>query len=180
MSDFATINSNKDQELFDKGFKYFCQELGITQEQRDFIEFSVVQRLAGAGGQCLGTYHASTNKLLALKIKIVSYPSVMGMLDVLAHELVHARQHFNNEFKHILVEKPFLFFWKTTEWVRTHKGQILEETPYFEMKCEQEAFTKARELMLGFMKHIASTDSIKQLDINNEVEGAQIEEQQSN
>jgi hypothetical protein len=142
--------------LFNLAWKYFCIKLGLTLEEMELINISTVKRLGpGTQGNCGAIY--ILGDLKRIHIKIVR-TSDLGMIDVMAHELVHARQNLRGEFSFQKVLKHKWFgLWPYTETHRFHKDQNLEETPYWEQLCEQEAYMASREMVrqfLNFMYHL--------------------------
>ena len=139
--------------LFRTAYKYFAVKLGISDQDLKMINFSIVKRMRGISGECCGQYNLN-NELISINIKILDYASDLGLIDVLAHEMIHAKQHLNGEFGFATKKEKFMWFFTTNRSVRTHKGQILEDTPYYEMLCEQEAFQNSRELTRQFLNFI--------------------------
>lgn len=151
---FERMLNDRNQAMFNAALKMFCNELEITKEQQNSIKFNIVDRLRGASGNCAATYHAPSNKMIKLEVNIVQYGGTLGMVECLAHELVHVKQHLRGEFGYKQIEKPFFYFWKIKKWARFHGGQELEVTPYFEQLCEQEAYKVSFDLMLKFTAKI--------------------------
>lgn len=173
MKKFSQLLTDRNQALYDEGFRFFCDYLEITKEQKQLINIKMVSRMRHASGNCNGVYNLVQNKLLRINISICEYGSTLGMLEVLAHELVHAKQHFRGDFHFKKKEQRFLFFFKDISYQYCYKDQIIEETPYYEQECEQEAFTKSYTMMLQFMdyinnKQIRMTDDKKEQQLLEE------------
>jgi len=157
---FQKMLRTRNQTIIDFAYQFFYKKLNITKEQQDLIKVECVRRLPeAADGNCKGIYCPFTGKLKQIQIKIVNYSSVFGILEVLAHELIHAKQHLNNEFQVKQIQVPFLYFWTTIRYVRVHANQILNDTPYYDMICEQEAFNTSYSLMLDFILELNNTTS---------------------
>jgi hypothetical protein len=144
--------------LMKLGYKFFATKLGITDEQLKMISIKLVKKMEDkdVGGFCSANYNMY-GELFNINIRILIYTSDIGMLDVLAHEMVHAAQNLRGEFT---FEDRWVRYFKwlpfvlKKERVRIHAGQILEDTPYFDMICEQEAFNKSRELTRQFLNFV--------------------------
>lgn len=157
---FQNMLERKNQVMLDSAYNFLCDKLGIDQEERKKINVDFVRRLGDADGDCCGHYNLFTKQLTSIDIRVKSYGSTFGMIDALAHELVHAKQHLNGEFKFEYREVPFLFFFKRKMLVRTHKGQICDRTPYFDKLCEQEAYNLSHELLLDFCSTLKDAQCI--------------------
>lgn len=149
-------------------YKYFAVKLGITDEQLDMVTITKVAKLGkDEGGHCSAIYDMNDN-LTKIDIRVVASVSDVGMIDVIAHEMVHAKQNFDGlfGFKRIEEEKVKWGFikYKTYRRVRTFKGQVLEDTPYFEQICEQEAFLASRELTRQFLNFVHELEKMESLD----------------
>ena len=132
--------------------EFFAAELGISQFDYDSrLSIKKTDKLKGCGGHCEGLY--MNYALKNVEIKILSYPSDIGMIEVIAHEMVHAKQHFNGEFTYMSRKKKIFWFFDIVEVVSVHSGQVICDTPYFERKCEQEAFTKSAEMTRKFLNY---------------------------
>lgn len=151
-NDFINLLQNRNQSVIKLAYDFFYKKLGITSEEAKLIEVESVKRLADADGHCIGSY--ANGKLISIKIKVLHYSSTLGILDTLAHELVHAKQHLRGEFTFKEFKIPFLHFFHITKTERMHGGQILSQTPYFEMLCEQEAFNLSHRLMIEFCSNL--------------------------
>jgi hypothetical protein len=138
------------------GYKFFAHKLGITDEELKMVSIDICGKMKDADGHCVASY--LEGKLLKIKVKILRSGSDIGMLDILAHEMVHVAQNLRGEFTMSTRWEP-IFKWipflKSIVNIRTHAGQILEDTPYYEMICEQEAFNKSRELTRQFLNFMS-------------------------
>lgn len=165
----------KEKELlFHMAFKFFAVKLNLTQEEINMINVKVQngKRLGTKNGYvlgtaehgaCVGRYNMDDGTLFKVDIYIKDQ-SNMGIIETLAHEMVHAKQNLKGEFAIKIKQVPFLFFFKLPQVVRTYLDQDLDNTSYYEQKCEQEAFTKSRELtrqFLNFFYHLENSDGVK-------------------
>jgi hypothetical protein len=148
--------TKRNKLLFSSAISFFCKELGLTVEEQDMITVQEVNRLSpGTSGTCTGVYDGPNDSLSVVQIRILGYASIMGMIDVLAHELVHARQHVRNEFYTEKVKHRIFFDLLEIEVLeKFHKGQRLLTTPYYDRLCEIEAHLLSHELMLKFCAKI--------------------------
>lgn len=147
---------NETRLLFHVAFKYFAVKLGLSQAEVEMINVEVEQAKQRMGNKLSNSCHgACEGKYLDGELQEVNIyvkdQSNMGIIETLAHEMVHAKQNLKGEFEWVEKEVPFLFFFKVAIRTRSHAGQILSETPYYEQKCEQEAFSKSREMTRQFL-----------------------------
>jgi len=147
---------NETKLLFLVAFKYFAVKLGLSQAEVEMINVKVEQAKQRMGNKLSNSCHgACEGKYLDGELQEVNIyvkdQSNMGIIETLAHEMVHAKQNLKGEFEWVEKEVPFLFFFKVAIRTRSHAGQILSETPYYEQKCEQEAFSKSREMTREFL-----------------------------
>lgn len=163
---FQQLITQKNDAMLSGGISFFYLKLGITEEERALISFEEVKKLdLGTSGTCAGMYDRE-GKLIKVHIKVNRYASVVGMLDVLAHELVHAKQHIRGEFTFGYREVPFFFgLFKIKILDKFHMGQSMTTTPYYDRICEQEAHKRAHDLTVGFLALIKKeTDLIEHKD----------------
>lgn len=141
MSVYYELLMQRDLLLINEAFDFFCKELGISDEEKKIINYKIVDsiKLKNVSGHCCSKYDFN-GELFEIKIKVTNCGSVMGKIDIIAHELVHAKQNLRGELTFIEVEEPFLFFFKRKVTKRVHAKQILEDTPYYDQINEQEAF----------------------------------------
>lgn len=162
---FQEFICKKNSTVLNQATLYFCKQLGLTVEEMDMITVQEVSKLdPGTSGLCTGIY--VKEQLQKVEIKLLSHASIYGLIDVLAHELVHARQHVRGEFEFVKVKYPiFLGLMNITVTEKYHKRQRLLKTPYYDRLCEIEAHILAHTLTLGFCNMLyksqeKETDSI--------------------
>ena len=156
--------------LLKLAYKYFAVKLDINDAELAMIVVNTVRRIpGGAGGNCGGLY-TFNGELRHVSIKLLHQASDVGLVDVLAHEMVHAAQHLRGEFTFSTRKNKVLWGLLTIkEKIKIHKGQILNDTLYFDRLCEQEAFTRSREMTREFLNFINILET-KDVDINRERE----------
>lgn len=166
---FKDLIEQKNKSIIKAALIYMCEKLKITEKEQEIITYYEAKVLVGgASGTCAGIYFK--NKLERIDIKVITHASVIGMIDVLAHELVHARQHLKGEFTFEKVNTPIFFGLFTIKLLtKFHKGQNLSKVDYYDRFCEQEAHHLAHILTTGFCKVIADAQA-KTDSINNQEE----------
>ena len=166
---FKDFIEQRNKSMIKAALIYMCDKLKITEEEQKIITYYESKELTNnASGTCAGIYFK--DKLERIDIKIITHASVIGMIDVLAHELVHAKQHLRGEFTFEKVNTPIFFGLFTVRLLtKFHKGQNLSKVPYYDRLCEQEAHHLAHILTTGFCKAIADTRAKTDL-INNKEE----------
>ncbi len=140
----------KNQMMFSTATLYFCKELGLTEEDMSMITVQQVSSLEkGTYGTCLGIYVKDV--LQKIEIRLLSHASTFALIDVLAHELIHARQHLRGEFTTVEIKHPIFFgLMNITVSETYHKGQNQLKTPYYDRICEIEAHALAHSLTVGY------------------------------
>lgn len=160
---FQELINQKNDAMLSGGVNFFYMKLGITKEEQALISFEEVKESDSTSGICAGLY--KEGKLIKINIKIVKYASIIGMLDVLAHELVHARQHLRGEFYFERVMTPVFFgLFNLNLLHKFHKGQDLHKTPYYDRFCEQEAHKMSHDLIVEFLSLIKTVTDSKEFE----------------
>lgn len=150
---FQKLLAERNLNLIETAYVFFKKELNISKEQEELIQVKLVPRLRNALGTCAGIY--VKNELSRIEISILQTSNTIGIIETLAHELIHAKQNLDGHFCWIDVKKKIFFgLIEITVKERAYKKQILSETPYYDQECEQEAHTLSLELVSKFMKHI--------------------------
>jgi len=167
---FQEYIAKKNQTLFNLASVFFSKELGLTNEEMEIIIVQEVNRLeTGTSGTCTGSYNGVDGSLTKVEIRVLGYASVIGMIDVLAHELVHARQHVRGEFHFEKVKHPIFFgLFEIDVNERFHKGQRLSVTPYYERLCEIEAHTLSYDLVTKFCAGLYIKDKTESKKIEDD------------
>jgi hypothetical protein len=143
-----------DAELFSDAIKFFSVALGIGESSTPCTVKTVDNIGRGnVAGSC--TAHIDKdNKISNVTIEIKNAITIFGMIEALAHEMVHAEQfvkgklYFGKEKIYILGIFPS---WRRT---RFWKGICLNDMDYYSNPAEIEAFLKQRALTLEFFKHV--------------------------
>lgn len=143
-----------DAELFADAVKFFSVALGIGDPPIPF-EVKIVDNLGkGNVAGCCTAHIDDANLVHKVNIEIKAAITIFGMIEALAHEMVHAEQfikgklHFGKEKIYILGIFPF------HRRVRFWKGMCLADVDYYSNPAEIEAFLKQRALTLEFMKYV--------------------------
>lgn len=143
-----------DAELFADAVKFFSVALDIGDPPIPF-EVKIVDNLGkGNVAGCCIAHIKDDNTVHKVNIEIKNSITIFGMIEALAHEMVHAQQfikgklHFGKEKIYILGIFPI---WRR---VRFWKGLCLTDIDYYANPAEIEAFLKQRALTVEFLKHI--------------------------
>lgn len=101
--------------LFKVAFKYFAVKLGLTQDEVDLISIKIdsgkglnSKLSSGIHGACIGRYDLNDGELLGIDIYIKQQAN-LGLIETLAHEMVHARQNLRGEFSINYKIEKFLY-----------------------------------------------------------------------
>ena len=155
---FGTLLAKYDEELLTLAFKYFRTLLDLDKHNIP-IEFKAVNTMRkGVGATCAPVFTDKSTwrnlELKSIEIKLAKTVCVSGMIESLAHEMIHAKQFINGELVQ-KIEKRYYFFGLIPylKSVRYWKGDDMSDTPYFERGYEREAFLYQRRLIGMFFKH---------------------------
>ena len=158
MSFYQNLLNERNKKIINGAYSFFCEKLDISAEEQKMINITTTKRLANADGRCTGNYTRSSGELEDIDIDIKIY-GIFGMIETLAHELVHAKQHLKKEFSFDYEEHTFLYFFKYNKRVFKFKGECEEDTPYFERRSEQEAIEISHKLMFDLFEHLKENNA---------------------
>lgn len=136
-------------------YAMFEKELCLTQ-YRDKIWCRAVNDIpGGAYGVCEAQFRNNYKDLHKLQILVKCQPSLFGMVETLAHEMVHAWQWINGRL-HIEIKKTW---YGKKRYVRYFMSRVDEEN-YENQSCEEEAFVKQVELCAKFIEYLYQTKKV--------------------
>ena len=123
------------------------------------VEVKIVDNL-GRGKTC-GTCQPifdKGDKLEKIKIQIKFYPATTGMIECLAHEMVHAQQWIQGRLT-LKTEKVHLILGliPITNYRLLWKGSDISDTPYYEKPSEVEAHLMQRQMTKAFLEYMGDT-----------------------
>jgi len=96
--------------------------------------------------------HDDNRKLIGINIVIKETPTVIGMIEALAHEMTHAKQWIEKNITIEIKTKYFLGFIPYLTLVKYWKGKDITSLSYYEQPSEIEAHLLQRQLTLSFLK----------------------------
>jgi len=143
-----------DAELFSDAIKFFSVALNMGDSDIP-CKVKTVENLGqgNVAGSC--TAHIDKDdKISSIDIQIKNAITVFGMIEALAHEMVHAEQFMKGKL-YFGREKTRIFgIFPTWRRIRYWKGLRLNDMDYYSNPAEIEAFLKQRALTLEFFKHV--------------------------
>jgi hypothetical protein len=149
---FGKLYHEHDNDLIQVAFKFFAEELDISGEKQ--VSLKVVDNI-GRGdmaGFCMPVFNKDES-IKEMKITIKRYPVVLGMIEALAHEMVHAKQYIKGELTTEVKWRWFLFIPYLS--IRHYfNGKRVDNLPYWDRPYEQEAFIKQKELTRRFLNYV--------------------------
>jgi len=148
---FGSNLSKFDSAMFTSAATYFRDALKLNDSHIP-IEVLLVDNIGK--GTCAGTCQAIIEKqeLTGLKIEIKSNATTIGMIEALAHEMVHAKQWVKGETT-FEIEKKYLFgifpYFKVKKF---WKGADVTNWNYYDLPYEQEAHILQKYMTFNFLK----------------------------
>jgi hypothetical protein len=142
-----------DAELFADAVKFFSVSLDIGETPIPLQVKTVDNIGRGNVAGCCTALIDENNLVYRIDIEIKIGITIFGMVEALAHEMVHAQQfikgklHFGKETTYILGLFP------VSRRTRFWKGVSLSGLDYYSNPAEIEAFSKQRALTLEFLKY---------------------------
>ena len=141
-----------DLELFVKATNFFAEALGI-KDSPTMVSVNIVDNI-GTGdvaGVCIASI--KDEEVSSIEIKIKQTITVFGMIEALAHEMVHAEQFLNKKLT-FEYETRYLFgIFPYKRRIKTWKNSYrITGLDYHSEPSEVEAFLKQRILTVQFMK----------------------------
>lgn len=143
-----------DLGLFVKATNFFAEALGIKDSPIQ-VCVKIVDNIGT--GDTAGVCIASINndQVTAIDIQIKQTITVFGMIEALAHEMVHAEQLLNNKLTFETETSYFLGIFPYRRRIKTWKNSYrITGLDYFSEPSEVEAFIKQRTLTIQFMKSV--------------------------
>jgi hypothetical protein len=141
-----------DSRMFQKASEFFRNGLDLNDVP---IKIKIVDNL-GRGhtyGECMPHFDKDDN-IDSISINVKHTASTMGMIEALAHELVHAKQWINGDM-YVKVEKRYLFGLIPVPYVRRYwQDEDVTDLPYYQQPCEIQAHVLQKHLALEFFKKI--------------------------
>ena len=135
----SQYKSKEDLALITKFARFIMRELHIHNYKNSKIHISLNKMIAsGDAGDC-HDWHWKSKKVI--KIRVRPYRDIWMILQVLAHELVHARQYMTGKLKSVSVGRDLLWHGESLEdLLKKHKKEHL-------LPFEKEAYGKEEKLM---------------------------------
>lgn len=143
---------NFDSVLLEKAVEFFKAKLDILHSDIP-VNIELVDNIGrgNVGGICVADYDLKLNKLNKVDIEIKRCASVIGLIEVLAHELVHAKQFIKGDTTHGIEYRKFLFF-RIPRAKKYWKGEDVTDLEYMHQPAELEAHMLQKHLTLEFLK----------------------------
>ena len=148
---FGLMLNEFDSKLLTAAFQYFHEVLDIHEVDIP-IELRLVDNIGKGktGGTCKPIYNSDL-ELTKVKIEIKQGITVFGMIEALAHEMVHAKQFIKGQTT-IRVEKDYIFgFIPYNKLIKLWNGVDVTRLSYYNQPAEQEAHLLQRKLTVDFL-----------------------------
>ena len=153
--DIKTISDNK-MHLIREAYQFFIDYLGIRWwDEAKILSVRMARENElneGVYGNCLVSHNRKTNSVQKIQILIEDIPSAYGIIECLAHELVHAKQSIDGKVSFKVKPVYLLGIFKIGyRQIALFNGQPTKHLPYFERPEELEAFEKQTGMVEAFM-----------------------------
>jgi len=136
--------------LVRSALKFFIVELNLTSfEDQIDIELYTPKKIQTSYGYALPVY--KKNKLQKLVVRIRNQPSVWGMIECLAHEMVHVQQYFHGKLAFKTEEVKFWGIFSDIKMIQIYEGSPVD-LPYEKRPWEIEAFNRQAPLTKRFFE----------------------------
>lgn len=152
---FGALLQQFDSRMFQKAVEFFSHVLDIDGQSSVPVKIKVVDNIGRGktGGTCSPEFDED-QKLIAVKIEIKQSVGTIGMIECLAHEMVHAKQWIKGEIS-AKVERAYIF--GILPYFKVRKFWLDKEVTdlgYYEQPSEIEAHLLQRSLTTEFLKLI--------------------------
>ncbi len=153
---FAMLLSQFDLKMFHEAEGFFKVALNIDNSEIP-IEVKLVDNIGkgSTGGRCGPVFTDDSTfdnlKIEKISIKIKHSCTVIGMIEALAHEMVHAKQYID---KDITVSFERYYFWGFIPRIKARKfwkGQDTTDLDYYDQPCEMEAYLLQKKLTFDYL-----------------------------
>lgn len=170
----GTLLNHFDSHLFYNATKMLPMMLDIDKSPIP-ITVKLVKKFqkGNIAGTCAPDYNNDL-ELIGISITIKETPTIMGMIEALSHEMIHAKQWIDKNITIDVETKYLLGFIPYPAIIKYWNGKDVTSLPYYEQPAEIEAHLLQRQLTLSFLQlhedklkasHMAElylqTDSIK-------------------
>lgn len=151
---FGALLQQFDSRMFQKAVEYFCHVLDIDSSGIP-VKIKIVDNIGRGktGGTCCPEFDKE-DKLVAVNIEIKQSVGTIGMIECLAHEIVHAKQWIKGEIT-VKIERAYLL--GIIPYPKVRKFWLDKEVTdlgYYEQPSEIEAHLLQRSLTTEFLKLI--------------------------
>jgi len=151
----AEVISSRILEVIRDAYEFFQEQLEL-QEYSDIMDarFARPGELEeGCYGKCSISHHPKTQQPLKILIILKEIPTAFGMVETLAHEMVHAKQSIVGDVT--FERKPVYLlglFQLGYRVIPLFKGKKTKHLPYFQRPEELEAFNQQSDLCEAFIQ----------------------------
>lgn len=149
-----------DSRMLQKAFEFFCHKLDLRNIP---IHLKTVNNI-GRGkteATCLPNFNSDL-ELESVNIELKDNGSVIGMIDCLAHECMHARQWIHGDITVKFETRKLFGILPYKSLRKLWKGKDITDLSYYEQPYEIEAFLMQKNLTFEFLKLVES-----QIEVSN-------------
>jgi hypothetical protein len=143
-----------DAELFTEAIAFFAKIMNLHDSDIPFEVRTVDNIGRGNVAGCCTAHLTSEGEVRNIQIDIKNCVTVFGMIEALAHEMVHAEQFMTGKLN-FKTEKKYLFgLFPVKRRVRMWKSIEIDGLDYYSNPGEVDAFLKQRAYTLEFLKTV--------------------------
>lgn len=156
---FSMLLSHFDSRMFMEAAEFFKMSLGLDKQDIP-INVSMVDNIGkGDVGGCCGPEMTKDStyrdmKISVINIKIKNTVTILGMIEALAHEMVHAFQFIRGDLVIKLERCYILWVIPDLKVLRFWKGEDITDLTYHQRPSEVEAFLLQKQMTYYYLKSI--------------------------
>ncbi len=156
---FGKLLAEFDSRMFQAADKYFRHILGVDLYDIPIVVKRVDNIARGMTGGVMRPIFSKDSspdkfEIEKIEISIKTLATTIGMIEALAHELVHARQYADGSMGVRFDKSLLLGFIPVVKVVKLWKGNDVTDLPYYEQPSEIEAHLLQKHMTLDFLKKI--------------------------
>jgi len=144
-------------ELLKRAFNFFFKQLELEEEENclcklkvNLVHYSTLP--VGTEGICTTAINVKTREITDISVRIKNTSNSWGMVETLAHEMIHVKQNITGDLKHgVRWKKLFGIIPYMPYSYPIYKGIDCDDVPYKDRLFEIEAFTEQSNLTKLFL-----------------------------
>lgn len=154
--------AERNMDIIRDAYKFMLKELDLQSYDKNMtVNVAKDDQLErNCYGKCICTYNNSDLSPKHVAVLVKEIPTVYGIIECLAHEMIHAKQHWDGTIS--IIRKPVYFLWLIHigyKALTIFDGKITDNMPYNERPEELAAFKAQSELCEKYIKYKLEKDN---------------------